>query len=185
MATIAKDSGGKEYKLVEAGTKQAVCYDVWDIGIQESEFNGEKLVSHKVIIAFEVPDLVDEGEFKGKRMTINKWFTLSLHEKSNLRPFLESWRGKSFTENELKGFDVEKLIGVNCMLSIVHSKSRKGKSFANINNASKLMAGLTPMIPENKRSVPDWIEKLREKAVTPDNGSSETDSTEPYEETPF
>jgi hypothetical protein len=46
---------------------------------------------------------------------ISKEFTLSMHEKSTLRQFLESWRGKAFTEKEALSFDVTALIGKPCL----------------------------------------------------------------------
>ena len=90
---------------------------------------------------------------------------LSLSEKANLRKDLESWRGKAFTAEELKGFDIEKLIGVNAMASIIHNQSGD-RTYANISSISKLMKGLQPMATENKRTLPEWIDKLRQKAVT-------------------
>jgi hypothetical protein len=58
-------------------------------------------------------------------MSISKFYTLSLHDKANLAQDLVSWRGKAFTEDEKAGFDITKLVGVKCMLSII---DKKGKS---------------------------------------------------------
>lgn len=171
MSIIAKEGEKKEFYSVPAGTQQAVCYDVWDIGFQDGEYKGEKKVQHKVVIGFEVNVLIPAGEFAGKRMTINKFYTLSLHEKSNLRKELEGWRAKKFTEEELEGFDVEKLIGVNCMLNVVHSD--KGK--AQVNGISKLMGGLMPLKPENDRSFPQWIKDFQAKQVPNPYAESDED----------
>lgn len=161
MPIIASAGEKKEFYSVPAGTHQSVCYDIWDIGFQEGEWKGKKLVQHKIIVAFEINELVLEGEFAGKRMTINKFYTLALSEKANLRKDLEGWRGKSFTETELKGFDIEKLVGVNCMLNIIHNEKGKAK----ISGISKMMNGLMPLIPENKRSTPEWLKMFTDKAV--------------------
>ena len=77
-----------------------------------------------------------------KPLSIQKEFTLSLHEKSNLRKDLESWRGKSFTPKELANFDITKLIGVPCNVSIIHKESNTGKEFAFISNISSLSKGV-------------------------------------------
>jgi len=54
-------------------------------------------------------------------------------EGSNLRRDLESWRGRAFTEAERKAFDVEKLIGVNCQLSLKHNVSKStGRPYAQV-----------------------------------------------------
>jgi len=56
---------------------------------------------------------------------------LSLGENSKLRPLLESWRGRPFTESELKGFDISKLAGVPCQIQILH-ETRDKRTYANV-----------------------------------------------------
>jgi hypothetical protein len=82
---------------------------------------------------------------KGEQpQAISKEFTLSMHEKSSLRAFLTSWRGKGFTEDEAKAFDVTKLLGVPCMLSIVHEPGKKDPSriYDKIASVSTVMKGV-------------------------------------------
>lgn len=180
MSIIAKEGEKKEFHQVPAGTVQGVCYDVWDIGLQKTTFQGQQKVKHKIIIAFETTELIPDGEYQGKRMTISKRYTLSLSEKANLRKDLESWRGKAFTAEELKGFDIEKLIGANAMLSVVHNQV-DGKTYANVSSISKLMKGMMPLQPENKRGLPDWVKKIKEAAV--ENPESHDDESTPsYDE---
>ena len=53
--------------------------------------------------------------------------TLSLHKKAKLRSILESWRGKSFSESDLKdGFDLSKLLGQPCQIQIIHQNRKDG-----------------------------------------------------------
>ena len=162
---IAKDEG-KDFEKIPAGTVQAVCYAVWDLGKQKGEWQGNEKIQHKIIIAWETTHKMQgEGEYKGKRMVINKQYTLSLFENANLCTDLESWRTKTFTEEEKKGFDIEKLINVNCLLSIIH-KDSKGKTYANVKSVSPLMAGQEKLVPENKPDkIPEWVQKLQEKAI--------------------
>ena len=50
------------------GTFQAVCYAVWDIGMQKTVYNGKEKEQHKVIIAWELDKIIEnDGEYKGKR----------------------------------------------------------------------------------------------------------------------
>ena len=161
MSIVASEGSGREFAQVPPGLAQGVCYDIWDIGFQRGEYLGQPVVAHKIIIGFEVDELVKDGEFEGKRMTLNKFYTLSLHKKAALRAELESWRGKPFTADELEGFDVEKLIGANGMLNVVHSEKGKAK----IANISPLMKNLAPMQPENKRTIPKWVQDYQEKSV--------------------
>ena len=75
-------------------------------------------------------------------MVISQEFTLSMNEKANLRKFLESWRGKGFTEEEAKVFDITKLLGVPCMLSIIHKESKKGNEFEVISSVAAMPKGV-------------------------------------------
>ena len=70
------------------------------------------------------------------------WADASLHERAALRKFLEAWRGRPFTPEELKGFDLTKLLGQPCLLGIVHQE-REGKTFAGISSCMKLPRGMT------------------------------------------
>ena len=70
---------------------------------------------------------------------------MSLGEKANLRKFLESWRGRKFTSEELKGFGIEKLLGANCVLNIVHTD----RGYDRIASVMPLMRGVTKLQPEN------------------------------------
>ena len=151
---IAKAS--KEYKQVSAGIAQAVCYASWDIGIQKKEYMGDSLESHQVILAFEVEETDDRGE----RMRLNKFYTLSLGSKANLRKDLESWYGRTLTEKELAdGVDTDTLIGKNCMLNIVLSDKGKAKVTA----VMPLMKNLTALVAVNSPEMPEWVQKIKDK----------------------
>ena len=72
-------------------------------------------------------------------MVISKDYTLSMHEKSNLRKDLESWRGKGFTQTEAEMFDITKLLGLPCMLNIIHKTSKSsGNTYAAISGITKI-----------------------------------------------
>jgi hypothetical protein len=68
----------------------------------------------------------------GRRFDIRGLYTLSLSDKANLRKHLEAWRGRKFTPLELRGFDLENLIGVNCQIQVIHNISDDGRTFANV-----------------------------------------------------
>lgn len=144
MSITATNEGGGNYTPLEAGTYPARCYSMVHIGTIQEEFQGEKKIMNKVRISWELPTELKEfkqGEGE-KPYSLSKEFTLSLHEKSSLRAFLKSWRGKDFTEEEAKSFDVTKLLGVTCMLSVGHKES-KGKVYAEINSVSPIIKGFT------------------------------------------
>jgi hypothetical protein len=123
-----KAFGSGSYVQCPTGTHHAVCVDVVDLGIEISDkyFNektGDPNKAHKVRFVWQINEpLMDDG----RRFSISRKFTLSLNEKSALRKFLESWRGQPFTAADLSaGFDVEKLIGVNCVLQVLQSEDGK------------------------------------------------------------
>lgn len=129
MAIIATDNGGGgDFKAVAQGTHVAVCYMVIDLGKQRDEYQGQARVQHKIYIRWELPNERVQWEDKDGisregPSSIGKFYTLSLHEKSALRGDLERWRGRAFSPEELAGFDVSKLLGVPCMVTVTHKES--------------------------------------------------------------
>jgi hypothetical protein len=82
--------------------------------------------------------LGEKNEMTGKRFLISRKFTLSLHKKSTLRAFLTAWRGQAFTADELSGFDIEVLVGVACLVQIIHTPGREeGDVFANVSSVTE------------------------------------------------
>ncbi|MEO1767814.1 phage replication initiation protein, NGO0469 family [Thiobacter aerophilum] len=127
------------YELPPAGSLPARCCHVIDLGTQTVEYQGEAKQQHKIAIAWQL----DECRSDGEPFTVSRRFTASLHEKAALRQFLESWRGRPFTLEELKGFDIRKLINAPVLLNIVHAE-RGGNTYAEIRGASPLPRGMTP-----------------------------------------
>ncbi len=75
--------------------------------------------------------------------SVSRFFTLSLSEKANLRHVLESWRGRSFSADDLEnGFDVSNLLGVSCLLQVLHKRTNSGEVKAVVGSVSKLPKGL-------------------------------------------
>jgi hypothetical protein len=136
---VAKKSGG-DFEVAPAGSHSAVCVDVIDLGVLSVTFGGQTKAQHKVKVVWQI----DEARRDGKPHQVSQRYTLSLHEKASLRKDLESWRGKPFTEAESSGFDLETLIGIPCMLSVVHNV--KGENtYANVAGVMKVPRGMQPM----------------------------------------
>lgn len=168
MIIVPKPSEGGDFvrERVPAGTHQAVCQSVHDIGIQETTFNGETKRQHKVVVIWEVNERLTDGKFKGQRFVVSKKYTLSLHEKSTLRHDLMAWRGRDFTEAELNAFDLESITGANCMLSITETE-KNGKKYTNIAAVMALPKGMTEITPELENTHRfEWIETLKGKGIT-------------------
>ncbi len=121
-----RDSGGGEFEQPPVGTEIGRCIKIIDIGTQKGEYQGKATFKRQVIIGWELPNaLMTEGDHAGKPFTVSRFYTASLSEKANLRKDLENWRGRAFSDQELKGFSAKNILGKPCMLSL--TANDKGK----------------------------------------------------------
>jgi len=138
-----------------AGVYSAVCVDVVDDGMKMSTFknkDGSDKMVHKISLVWQVPKLMDSG----KRYSIRQWFTNSLFsgqgKKSNLRACLDSWGIQLSAEQNLgiEEFDLEDLLGMPCLLNVIHAKSQDGsKTYANVGSIMPLPDGMVRLEPES------------------------------------
>lgn len=161
---IIAENNGSNFTLIPAGNHIARCYQMIQIGtvVEKSGIYAGK-ESHKVRLTWETPD--EQHDFgKGLQpFSISKEFTLSMNEKATLRKMLESWRGKAFTEDEAKAFDITVLLGKACMLNVIHKTSAQGKTYAEISSISALPKGFecTKQInPSSLLSFDEWSETV-------------------------
>jgi len=146
MAIIATNTGGTNFEPIATGNYPARCYSMVHIGTIEENILGTLKTLNKVRITWELPsELKVFKEENGEQpQVISKEFTLSLHEKATLRGFLKNWRGKDFTDEEAKSFDIEKLVGAPCMLNITHKTKKDGSGvYAEIGSVSAMPKGFT------------------------------------------
>lgn len=211
MSLVAKaKSDNREFKLPPAGTHVARCVQVVDLGTQRGEWQGKPKETHKVRLAWELPTEKDtfRPEVGPEPFVIGKEFTVSLDEKASLRKTLEAWRGRPFTEEELGGFNIAKLLGVPAMLNIQHVE-KNGKTFANI-SAVMALPKSTVVDPQINKSLhfelemgrdsqqfkalPEWLQKKVGECVewaaapaeSPEEPAHEADPEEdPAEAVPF
>ncbi len=155
MPLIAKLNSG-EYEPTPPGLQHAVCAFVEDCGY-EPDMKGAKM-QHKVVVLWELKEVMKDG----RPFMISKTYTLSLGEKANLRKDLESWRGKVFTDEELKGFDLEKLKGANCTLNVVSYTKRDGSGGVKVSGVMPAQKGEVKMFAINTLP-PDWVAERRKE----------------------
>jgi len=114
----------------------ARCYKIVDLGSQKSEYMGQVKIQHKVMLQFEVWSEDEQGKAtvtqKGEPLSISKNYTLTLSDKASLRADLKTWRGRDFTVDELRGFELKNVLGVWAMLSVTRDAGRDGKEYTNI-----------------------------------------------------
>ena len=174
MAIVVKEpESNSNFTPIETGTYQSVCAEVIDMGMRESNTFDKKGVingtteKQKVSIVWELSEVRDDG----KRYTFSKEYTSSLHEKAGLRKDLDSWRGVPFTPEELQGFDLERVVGANCMITISAYAKQNGHEGRKITGVSKLMKGLEKMDVSAEYERPKWInEALGNVAATGEDG---------------
>ena len=147
MSLVAKDSGGESsFTPVPPGMHLARCYRVVDLGTQKTEWQGQIKYLSKVMIQFEVHGEDDNGKAlvtsKGEPMSISKNYTLSLAEKATLRKDLQAWRGRDFTADELRGFELKNILGAWAMLSVAKSVGNNGKEYTNIMSVNPVPAAI-------------------------------------------
>ena len=153
MALIARESGGGgTFTPVPPGMYLARCYRIVDLGTQKSEYLGQIKNLPKVMLQFEVHGEDDAGKplvtAKGEPMSISKNFTLSLAEKATLRKDLQTWRGKEFTADELRGFQIDNVLGAWAMIAITKAVGNNGKEYTNIANINSVPKAMKANLPE-------------------------------------
>jgi hypothetical protein len=174
-------SGGGDFKGLPSGSYAAICDQVVFLGLQP----GNDLYpdpKYQVYIRWQVPSErvqfeKDNKKFEGPAV-IGRTYTASMHKKAGVRIMLESWRGKTFTDDEAKNFDVSAILGQSCMLGVVEKESG-GKIYSNISSIGRLPKGtaapkaegnLTYFSPENEgtyESLPKWIKEKLAAQIKP------------------
>ncbi len=138
MSYVLQSKTGGDFKPHPEGIHPAVCVDVIDLGLVETEFQGQRRLVNKVRLAFETEQKNEEG----KNCIITKTFTASLHPKAKLADFLGKWRGRPVVPGE--SIDLAKLVGANCTLVISHQQDMVGRTYASIDAVSKPTKRLVP-----------------------------------------
>lgn len=181
MPIIAKDTGGAAREPSPAGTWPAICMDVVDLGMREKTYPGQamKLV-HEVRIVWQL-DVGDEHDLpeSGEPFFVSAWYTLSLHEKAKLRHDLETWRGKAFSPDELKGFDLEKLIHVPAVVTVIHKQRQDGGISDRVNAVTKPLKGMKAPVPW-----PDYV-RVSEREAQEQAATDQDAQAEEADEIPF
>lgn len=206
MSFVVEDTGGS-FERCPSGMHLARCYRIIDLGTQKSEYMGQVKYLHKVMLGWEIHGSDDAGEplkmNDGRPFAIFKNYTLSWSEKANLRLDLQSWRGKQFSQEEMRKFDLKNILGAWCMLNIIDRVGTDGKTYTNVNGITPVPSvikqnGLPAAVNPNEifnLQDPDWnmfegfSENLKKKIIaSPEfnkaKGSSSPQAKEPAAQYP-
>lgn len=148
MSLIVSATGGGNYperKPLEAGAYAAVCDMVVDLGVQPSP-GGQFAPKRTVMLRFQIPEvrveITKDGETKSLPAVISRTVGLSLNEKSTLYGLLTSWRGRAFTPDELKKFDLGKVAGKPAFVNVTHAV-KGDRTYANLTSIMPLPKSMT------------------------------------------
>jgi hypothetical protein len=127
-------SAKQDIPACPAGLYLAVAVDVLDLGIVSSDLYGDKPMLR---IYWQIAGEMDP---QGHPYEVSRRYTKSLHAKSALRKDLVSWRGREFTDEELRGFVVDTVIGASAQIQ-VQNVTKEGVTYANVMSVLPLMKG--------------------------------------------
>lgn len=128
----------------------ARCFGLIKIGTTTEDIMGKPKELTKLMIQWELPhETTVFDEEKGEQpFVVSEEYTATLSEKANLRHMLEGWRGRAFTDADFegtgkrKGFLLDDIVGVPCMINIIHKTSRSsGKPYAVVSSVSGMSKG--------------------------------------------
>lgn len=154
MGRVAKDNGGGDFQDAPIGTHVAVCIKLTDLGTQHSEYQGQPTTRNQVLVTWELPN---ERMEDGKPFIVSAFLTNSLSEKATMRHWLESWRGRPFSPEELAGFDLMNILGKGCMLNVIAKPD--GKKGVKVGSVMALPKGTAAPKPENEPSA-FWMDEF-------------------------
>jgi hypothetical protein len=138
-------AGKKTFKPAPEGLWDGVCIDVVDKGFVPTQY-GPK---HKVQFRWVVEATPKRSD--GKPHMISWSYPISLDERAGLRQMLETWRGRAFTKEEVKKFDLETVLGAQCQIQVTHKEGTDGDPFAKPQVVMRAKAGVKVLAP------PDYV----------------------------
>lgn len=141
----AVNKKGAELEPIAEGSYPARIYQILHIGTYP-DYVG--VLKDKVMITFELPTemhVFDKEKGEQPRV-ISTEYTLSFHEKATLTKVIKACdpQAMKLDENGLTDFyDVEKLIGKTCLVSIIHKKGKDDNIYANVGGVTMIPKGMT------------------------------------------
>jgi len=131
--SLTLKQGENDFEKLEKGIYHATCFRMVDLGTQDNTYKGETNKRLQVRLDFEITEALDPDTNQvlmadGRPFGVGKEYTASLFESANLRKDLESWRGKSFTQEELDSLELTDFLG--CTVKIEVGLTQQTAEFA-------------------------------------------------------
>ena len=140
---------------VPQGVFPARCYKVIHFGTIPDTYQGESKLTNKLRIDWELPTetKVFDQDKGPQPLSISKDYTASFNEKSNLYKDLSSWIGDL---SKLDEFDINQILGRDCMVNVQHKTSGAGNVYAYIASVMPMPSGMDCPPPVNPQFMWDF-----------------------------
>ena len=133
---------GNTTEPIGAGTHQAVCYMVVDMGTHKTSYGNKR----QLLIGWEVPKYRIEIDGADKPRAVRRWFNFTMYKESDLCKGIEGWSAKQFKDQDAAdAFEFKKLLGKNCLLTTSINKNGYDK----VESIGCLMDGMEELRAEN------------------------------------
>lgn len=152
--TILAKNNKQEYSILDEGSFPARIYQIIDLGTIPG-FQGA--MQHKVRITFEFPTetKIFKEENGEQPQVLSQDYTLSFHEKSGLRKLITACDPKAIKTGDdgfVEEYDIERLLGKSCLVSVKHKEGKENAVYANIDVATGMPKGMVcpPQVNESR-----------------------------------
>ena len=163
-----KDRAKPKLPPVEPGVYMAICTGIIDLGEQYSD--KFKTYANKILFVWELVGETVEVDGEQKPRQLSKEFSISSSKKSNLRGFISSWNGKTYSDDEFADLEIFDQIGKACQLQVVLNETGE---YANVDNLMQIPKGFpipksesTPILWDMDKwneevfaTIPEWIQE--------------------------
>lgn len=188
--TVTVKDTSQSFTPAPEGQHLAVAVDVIDLGERVETYQGaDPQLRHKVAIVYQIDETNPDT---GKRFEIAVEKTASFHARSGLRKWVESWRGKAYSDEEAKtkGAPLHKMVGVNGLIVVEHRTSQKGRVYGLASNITPKPKSMNAIEPLDYERAEFWTKRKEEyataaaafKATVSQNGSAPPPSEPPPDE---
>lgn len=125
MALTYSYNAANDDDFLTNGEYPARLIKIIDLGNQEVTYSDK--AQPQILFEFEV------FTRSGKSFTVNRQFNVSFYPTATLRKFLETWRTRNYTPQDLEDIKLDTLLGMTGMMKIVINTTG-GKSYTNIDS---------------------------------------------------
>ena len=162
---------------VEPGVYIAVCVYSIDLGEQLCEYKDKtKSYNNQVRLGFELIGETVEIDGRQEPRVLSRTLNFTQSKTGGLRKFVQSWLGKTFTDEEFRELDTNDLVGTPAQLSVVLNESGE---YANIDTIMQLPRGMPAPSPASAlirygmepwddaafAALPDWAQEMIKKST--------------------